>query len=95
VSLLQPINVATARAQAFLMDYSQGERAITHHAGPVRIGTHQYSADWYPAVFAVVSGISDLTCLPKLRGARDIKFLVTHPMTDQCCLASAIVHPAH
>jgi hypothetical protein len=34
----QPINVPTAGAQAFFMDYSQGERAITHHAGPVRIG---------------------------------------------------------
>jgi hypothetical protein len=33
----QPINV-TAGAQAFLMDYPQGERAITHHVGPVRIG---------------------------------------------------------
>jgi hypothetical protein len=28
----QPINVPTAGAQAFLMDYPQGERAITHHA---------------------------------------------------------------
>jgi hypothetical protein len=34
----QPFNVPTAGAQAFLMDYPQGERAITHHAGPVRIG---------------------------------------------------------
>jgi hypothetical protein len=34
----QPINVPTAGAQAFLMDYPQGERAITQHAGPVRIG---------------------------------------------------------
>jgi hypothetical protein len=34
----QPINVPTAGTQAFLMDYPQGERAITHHAGPVRIG---------------------------------------------------------
>jgi hypothetical protein len=34
----QPINVPTAGAQAFLMDYPQGERAITHHAGPVWIG---------------------------------------------------------
>jgi hypothetical protein len=25
----QPFNVPTARAQAFLMDYPQGERAIT------------------------------------------------------------------
>jgi hypothetical protein len=34
----QPINVPTAGAQVFLMDYPQGERAITHHAGPVWIG---------------------------------------------------------
>jgi hypothetical protein len=34
----QPINVPTAGAQAFVIDYPQGERAITHHAGPVRIG---------------------------------------------------------
>jgi hypothetical protein len=34
----QPINVPTAGAQAFLMDYPQGERAINHHAGPERIG---------------------------------------------------------
>jgi hypothetical protein len=34
----QPINVPTTGAQTFLMDYPQGERAITHHAGPVRIG---------------------------------------------------------
>jgi hypothetical protein len=34
----QSINVPTAGAQAFLMDYSQEERAITHHASPVRIG---------------------------------------------------------
>jgi hypothetical protein len=34
----QPINVPTAGAQAFHMDYPQGERAITYHSGPVRIG---------------------------------------------------------
>jgi hypothetical protein len=34
----QPINVPTAGAQAFLMDYTQGERAIAHHKDPVRIG---------------------------------------------------------
>jgi hypothetical protein len=33
-----PIHNPTARAQAFLMDYTLGERAITHHAGPVRVG---------------------------------------------------------
>jgi hypothetical protein len=34
----QLINVPAAGAQAFLMDYKQGERVITHHAGPVRVG---------------------------------------------------------
>jgi hypothetical protein len=34
----QPINVPTTGAKAFLMNYPQGEWAITHHAGPVRIG---------------------------------------------------------
>jgi hypothetical protein len=34
----QPINVPTAGAQAFLLNYTQGERAIHHHAGLVRIG---------------------------------------------------------
>jgi hypothetical protein len=38
----QPINVPTAGAQAFLMDYPQGKRAITHYAGPVRIGGSLY-----------------------------------------------------
>jgi hypothetical protein len=38
----QPINVTTAGAQTFLMDYTQGERAVTHHAGPVRIGGFEY-----------------------------------------------------
>jgi hypothetical protein len=33
-----PVNVPTAGAQAFLMDYKQGKRAISHYAGPVRIG---------------------------------------------------------
>jgi hypothetical protein len=31
------------------------------------------------------------TCLPKHEGARDNKFLITHPMTDQRCLTSAII----
>jgi hypothetical protein len=34
----QPIDGPTAGAHAFLMDYTQGEQAITHHAGPVRVG---------------------------------------------------------
>jgi hypothetical protein len=34
----QPIYLPTAGAQAFHMDYPQGERAITHNAGPVPVG---------------------------------------------------------
>jgi hypothetical protein len=37
----QPINVPNAGAQTFLMDYPQGERAITHRAVPVQIGECQ------------------------------------------------------
>jgi hypothetical protein len=33
----QHINVSTAGAQAYLMDYPQEERAVTYHAGPVWI----------------------------------------------------------
>jgi hypothetical protein len=69
----QPINVPTAGAQAFLMDYPQGERAITHHAGP--------SADWWVLTTANAAGTNGLTCLPKHGGARDNKFLVIHPKT--------------
>jgi hypothetical protein len=38
IIIISLFNVPTAGAQAFLMDYPQGERAITHHAGSVRIG---------------------------------------------------------
>jgi hypothetical protein len=34
----QPINVPTAEAQAFFMDYQQGDRPLTHHTDPERIG---------------------------------------------------------
>jgi hypothetical protein len=63
----QPINVTPAGAQAFLMDYPQGERAITHHA---------------TLTTANAAGTNGLTCLPKLRGALDNKVLITHSMTD-------------
>jgi hypothetical protein len=36
----QPIHVPNAGAQAFLMDYLQGERAITHHAGRGLVGAN-------------------------------------------------------
>jgi hypothetical protein len=32
----QPINVLTTGAQAFLLGYTKGERAITYHTGGVR-----------------------------------------------------------
>jgi hypothetical protein len=77
----QPINVPTAGAQAFFMDYPQREWAIPHDA--VRIGNDcKYSRD-------------PLTYLLRHGGARVNKFLVTHRMTDQYCLASAIVRQAH
>jgi hypothetical protein len=83
----QPINVPTAGAQAFLIDHPHGERAITHHSGSVRIGVSRDKRN--------TTGTNGLTCLPKHGGARDIKFLVTHSMTDQCCLAYAIVCRAY
>jgi hypothetical protein len=36
------------------------------------------------------AGANGLTCLPKHGGARDSKFLVTYPKTNQRCLTSAI-----
>jgi hypothetical protein len=83
----QPINAPTAGAPAFLMDYPQEERAITHHAGTVRIGLVLTTAN--------AAGTNDFTCIPKHGEARNYKFLVTHPTTEQCCLASAIVRRAH
>jgi hypothetical protein len=52
----QPINVLTAGAQAFHMDYPQGEPR-----GP--------SADWW--VLTTANAAGSLTCLPKHGGARD------------------------
>jgi hypothetical protein len=48
------------------------------------------SAGWWVLTTANAAGTNDLTCLPKHGGAQDNKFLVTHPMTDQRYLASAI-----
>jgi hypothetical protein len=39
---------------------------------------------------ANAAGTNGLTCLPKHGGNRDNKFLVTHPITHQRCLTSAI-----
>jgi hypothetical protein len=43
------------------------------------------SADWWVLPTANTAGANGLTWLPKHGRARDRKFLVTHPMTDQCC----------
>jgi hypothetical protein len=56
----QPTNVRTAGAQAFIIDYTQGEQAITHH--------------WWVLTTANVAGTNGLTLLPKHGGARDNKF---------------------
>jgi hypothetical protein len=48
------------------------------------------SAGWWVLTTANPAGSNGLTCLPKHGGARDNIFLVTHPMTDQHCLTSAI-----
>jgi hypothetical protein len=46
-------------------------------------------ADWWVLTTANAAGTNGLTCFLKHGGARD-KFLVTHLMTDQSCLPSAI-----
>ncbi|RVE53772.1 hypothetical protein evm_001664 [Chilo suppressalis] len=76
-----PIYVPTAGAQAFPMD-GIGRLGHDPPRGP--------SADWWVLTTADAAGTNGLTCLPKHRGARDSKFLVTHPMTDHCesCLTS-------
>jgi hypothetical protein len=43
------------------------------------------SACWWVLTTVNAAGINGFTCLPKHGGAFDNTFLVTHPMTDQCC----------
>jgi hypothetical protein len=71
IVIVQPINVPTAGAQAFLHIRRTGHN-------PPRVPTAANAA-----------GTNRLTCLPKHEGK---KFLVTHPMTDKCCLTSVIAH---
>ncbi|RVE40272.1 hypothetical protein evm_015078 [Chilo suppressalis] len=71
----KPINVPTAGAQAFPMD-GIGRLGHDPPRGP--------SADWWVPTTANAAGTNGLTYLPKHGGARDSKFLVTHPMTDHC-----------
>ncbi|RVE41440.1 hypothetical protein evm_013910 [Chilo suppressalis] len=69
----KPINVPTAGAQAFTMD-GIGRLGHDPPRGP--------SADRWVLTTADAAGTNGLTYLPKHGGARDSKFLVTHPMTD-------------
>jgi hypothetical protein len=48
------------------------------------------SAGWWVLTTANTAGTNDLTYLTKHGEDRDNKFLVTHSMTDQRCLSSAI-----
>jgi hypothetical protein len=55
----KPINVPTAGAQAFLMEYPEGERAITHHAGPVRVGRLELHSEHYLLIIGGLLGAYD------------------------------------
>jgi hypothetical protein len=74
----QPINVPTAEVQTFLMDHTLEEP------------TTRARADWWVLTTANATETNGLPCLPGHGKARENKFMVTHPMTDQLCLASAI-----
>jgi hypothetical protein len=74
-------------AQAFLMDLPTRSTGHNPPRGP--------SADWWVLTTTNAVGTNGLKCTPKHGGAPDSKFWVTHTMTDQCCLAYAIVCRAH
>jgi hypothetical protein len=75
----QPINVPTGGTQAFLINYTSRERAITHHAGPVRVGSQLVSTQ---LTTANAARTNDLMYPQKHGGARENEFLVTLLMTD-------------
>jgi hypothetical protein len=45
---------------------------------------------WVRLTPANAAGTNGLTCLPKHGGTRDDTFFVTHPITDQLSLTSAV-----
>jgi hypothetical protein len=53
----QPINVPTAGAQAFLMDYPTRRKGHNPPRGP--------NADWWVLTTAIAAGTNGLTWLPK------------------------------
>jgi hypothetical protein len=90
---------------SLLMSLLLGHRPslwITHKENgplPTRRTSHNRPrgpiAVWWVLTTANTAMTNVLTRLLKHGGARDNNFFVTHPMTDQCCLASAIVRRAH
>jgi hypothetical protein len=78
----QPINVGHCWGTG--LPYGLHIRWMVHNPprGP--------SAGWWVLTNANTAGTNGLTCLPKHGGARGNKFLVSHLITDQCCLTSAI-----
>jgi hypothetical protein len=53
------------------------------------------SVDWGVLTTANASGPNGLIYIPKQGRARDNKFLVIHPMTDQHCLTEAHLVRGH
>jgi hypothetical protein len=78
------------------MDYGLGIMGY----GPLSLWTKGHnpprasSVGWWGLTMANAAGTNGLTWLPKHGVGRDNKFLVTHPMTDQRCLTSAIARRA-
>jgi hypothetical protein len=78
----QPINVPTV---GLLYGLHIGRTSLNRPPEP--------SAGWWELTTANAANdckTNGLMCLAQHGGARDSKFLVTHPMTDQHCLISAI-----
>jgi hypothetical protein len=76
----RPMNLPTAGAQGFLMYLT-----LTGHNPP-----RGCSADWWTLTIANAAGTNGLMCLLMHGRARDNKFLVTHPITDQRFFTSTI-----
>jgi hypothetical protein len=84
----QPINIPTTWAQAFLI-------IKLHIRRPGHNPPRWPSSEWWVQTTANAAETNGLTCFPKHGRARDNKFLVTHPMTDQRCLTSWSHGEAH
>jgi hypothetical protein len=77
----QSINFPTARSQAVLTRWNTLRRT-------------DYNPPRGPSGVTNAAGTNGLSCLPMHRGARDNKFLVTHPIAGQRCITCAITRRA-